>query len=145
MYIASAQRIALYHPAQDAWCTLLNGGSLKFYAGTRPGIGAPFTLSGNTLLGTCPLANPAVGATNAGGVATFNSITPDSNPAATGDATFAFACKSDGTPIGNLSVGLAGSGPNGTDPDIVVPNAHIVATTGAIVISSANLTFPVGT
>src|SRR4051812_43531903 len=102
MIIAIAQR----QTALDAWMVLLNGGSLKFYSGTRP---AALSLSGNTLLSTTPLNATAAGATNSSGVATFNAITTDAAPAANGTATFAFACKSDGTPILNLSVGTSGT------------------------------------
>lgn len=130
MEIAIAQR----QTAMDAWNTLLNGGTLKFYSGTRP---AAFSLSGNTLLATCPLNATAFGATNGSGVATANAITTDSAPAASGTTTFAFACKSDGTPVYNLSVGLSAS-------DIIVDNTTIVGTTGTVAVSSATVTFPIG-
>lgn len=130
MEIAIAQR----QTAMDAWNVLLNGGSLKFYSGTRP---AAFSLSGNTLLATCPLSATAAGATNASGVATLNAVTTDSAPAASGTATFAFACKSDGTPVYNLSVGLSAA-------DIIVDNTTVVGTTGTVAVSSATVTFPIG-
>lgn len=133
MIIAIAQR-------QSAWDTilaLLNGGSLKFYSGARP---AAFTLSGNTLLSTCPLSATACGATNSSGVAALNAVTTDSAPAASGTVTFAFACKSDGTPILNLSVGLSGSG-----ADIIVDSTTVVGTTGTVAVTAGSLTFPIGT
>lgn len=129
MIIAIAQR----QSALDTLLALLNGGSLKFYSGTRP---AALTLSGNTLLSTCPLNATAFGATNSSGVATANAITTDAAPAASGTATFAFACKSDGTPILNLSVGTSG-----TD---VVLNSTAITTGGSVAVSSATVTFPAG-
>lgn len=127
--------ITLRQSALDTILALLNGGSLKFYSGSRP---AALTLSGNTLLGTCPLSATAAGATNSSGVATFNAITTDSSPAATGTCTFAFACKSDGTPVLNLSVGTSGT-------DIIVSNTSVVAGTGSIAVSSVTVTWPAGT
>lgn len=128
--------IAQIQTAQDAWNTLLNGGSLKFYSGTRP---TAFALSGNTLLATCPLSATATGATNGSGVATFNAITVDAAPVASGATTFAFACKSDGTPVYNLRVGLSGSG-----ADIIVDNVNVAATVGTVGVLSATVTFPLG-
>ena len=133
MLIAIAQR----QSALDAILATLNSGSLKFYSGTRP---AAFTLSGNTLLATCPLNATACGATNSSGVATFNAITADNAPAASGTATFAFACKADGTPVLNLSVGLGGSG-----ADVILDDVNIVGTTGTVVVSAGAVTFPIGT
>jgi hypothetical protein len=130
MIIAIAQR----QSALDTLLTLLNGGSLKFYSGTRP---AALTLAGNTLLSSCPLNATAFGATNSSGVATANAITTDAAPASTGTASFAFAYKSDGvTPLLNLSVGTSG-----TD---VILNSTAITTGGSVAVSSATVTFPAG-
>jgi len=129
MIIAIAQRQSSF----DTLLALLNGGSIKFYSGSRP---AAFALSGNTLLSTCPLSATAFGATNSSGQATANAITTDAAPAASGTATFAFACKSDGTPILNLTVGTSG-----TD---VILNSTAITTGGSVAISSCVLTDPAG-
>lgn len=131
MIIAIAQRQA----AQDTYLALLNGGSLKFYSGTRP---AALALSGNTLLSTCPLSSTAFAATDSSGNAAANAVTTDSAPAAIGTATFAFACKSDGTPILNLSVGTSGA-------DVILNTTSITTGAGAsVAVASASVSFPAG-
>ncbi len=135
MIIAIAQR----QSALDAILALLNGGSIKFYSGARP---ASLTLGANSLLATCPLSSPAFGATNSSGVATASAILTDGAPPGSSSsvAAFAFACKADGTPVLNLTVGLASSG-----AELTLDTLTIVGATGSLAVTSLSLTFPAGT
>lgn len=65
------------------------GKILRFYSGPIPlGPDSPL-VAANVLLGECQLANPAVSAADATGRVTFNTISPDVNCNADGNATFA--------------------------------------------------------
>src|SRR5512146_2067237 len=85
---------AAANAAADAMAALLNGGSVKIYAGSVPADVAT-ALSGQTLLGTLALGNPAFGGA-VNGVATANPITDDSSADADGIAAFFRACNSGG-------------------------------------------------
>lgn len=120
----------------DTKVARLNGGSLKFYSGARP---SGTTLGSNTLLASCGIGNPAAsGPTNSSGVCTFAPIAPDNSPVASGTITFAFACTSGGTPLYNLSVGLAGSG-----ADIIVDNVVVAGL--PVIVFALSFTAPTGT
>lgn len=79
----------------DGICTLLNGGYLDIYNGTQPAT-ADTAVTSQTRLARLTLSNPAFGAAVAG-VATANAITDDESAAASGEATWFRARKSDGT------------------------------------------------
>lgn len=126
----------------DAYTALLNGGSFKIYSGPR---NTDLSLTGaNTLLATCALNATACLATDAGGIAVGQAVTPDHSPAASGNAAFALACKSDGTVIGSLGIGLAGSAAGGTDPDLVVASVAVTAGIDGFYVTSWKLSFPLG-
>lgn len=126
----------------DAVRDNFNNGYLRFYDGTRPADGDT-PLAGNNLLAELRFAATAFPAAS-GGVLTANALVPDSLANANGTASFARAFESDGTtPAGDLSVGLAGSGPGGSDPDIVMPTTTIVQN-AQISISSLTITDPPG-
>jgi hypothetical protein len=80
----------------NAAAALLNSGTIQIYSGTQP-VNANTALSGNTLLVTLTLANPAFGAAVAG-VITANTIT-NGTAVATGTATFARWLESNGTTV----------------------------------------------
>ncbi len=74
-----------------------NSGSIKAYTGTVPAT-ADTALSGNTLLFSCAMSATAFAAAS-GGTKVANTISPDTDAAATGTATFARMYKSDGTTV----------------------------------------------
>ncbi len=78
-----------------ALTALLNGGTLRIYAGTKPA-SVDTALGAQTLLAELPLGNPAFAAP-AAGVAAANAITADAAANATGTASFYRAFKSNGT------------------------------------------------
>lgn len=87
-------------------------GRLKFYSGTAPA-DADAALSGNTLLSTLVLSNPAFAAavdTNPGASKTANAISDDTAAAATGTATFARVMDRDGNCVLQLTVTATGGG-----------------------------------
>lgn len=117
--------------AADAACALLNSGYLRLYSGTKPA-SADTALSGNTLLAELRFGATAFAASS-GGVATANSITPDSAADATGTASFFRALKSDGTTaIFDGDVGTSGT-------DCVIATTSIVAN-AIIAVSSCTYT-----
>lgn len=77
-------------------------------------------LSGATgVLANIPCANPAF--TQVNGVMTFNGVPRTVNAAGAGTAAKAEFRHSSGTVImSGLTVGTAGSGPGGSDPDIII-------------------------
>lgn len=82
--------------AANAEAALLNSGTIQIYSGTQP-VNANTAISGNTLLATLTLANPAFGSSVAG-VITANTIT-SGTAVATGTATFARFYQSNGTTV----------------------------------------------
>jgi hypothetical protein len=80
-------------------------GKLRIYDGSRPATGGAAT----NLLAELTFSDPcAPGA--AGGVVTFDAITPDASANASGNATWARAVDSDGNFAVDLGVGASGSG-----------------------------------
>lgn len=105
--------------------TLFNSGSINIYSGTQP-VNANTGLSGNTLLVTLTLGNPAFG-TPTGGVITANAIT-SGTAVATATATFARWFKSDGTTVVmDVQVGTSGAAINLNTTSIV--NGALIAIT----------------
>src|SRR4051794_8345765 len=74
-----------------------NSGFIKLYTGTQPA-DANTALSGNTLLATLT-CNATFAPSGTSGTLTLNSITSDTNAAATGTATFFRMLKSDATTV----------------------------------------------
>lgn len=97
--------IRWYDAAVNAVAPLLNGGSIKFYAGAQP---AEDAADSATLLGTVTFSATAF-ASSSGGTATANSIT-GGTAVATGITGHHDLCKSDGTVVGTGTVGVTGSG-----------------------------------
>ena len=93
--------------AANAVTALVNGGSLRIYAGTKPA-GPDTALSGATLLATLPLSATAFG-TASNGVATANSITA-ATASNGGTASFFRAFASNGTTaVFDGEIGTSGS------------------------------------
>jgi hypothetical protein len=129
----------------NAWATdllaRLNAGAgpgyLEFYTATKPDV--PDTaITSQTLLGTTVFSDPA--GTVTGRVLTFDLVTNDADADATGTVTWARAYDSTGLAVDDFTVGLAGSGPNGSNPDIVINNINIV-TARPILVNSFTVTF----
>lgn len=84
-------------------------GLLNIYSGTPPA-DADASLSGNTLLATLTLTNPASGSASdaaPGALATFATITEDSSADANGTATFCRVVDRDGTVVIQGDVGTS--------------------------------------
>lgn len=94
------------------------GALLQFYSGTQPAT-ADAALSGNTKLAQLTLATPTEFGAAASRVITANSIGSDISADATGVATWATFCKSDGTRLVDVSVGEAAD-----SADITVDNKN---------------------
>lgn len=83
--------------AADAVLARANNGKLRFYAGSIPA-DAGVALSGQTVLATLSFSATAFGAAS-NGTAAANSITSDTNAAATGRPSFARILESDSTTV----------------------------------------------
>jgi len=86
---------------------LFNSGTLEFRTGAAPANAD--TVASGTLLGTATFGSPAFGVA-ASKIITANAITQDSSTDAAGDVGYVRAYESDASVIGDLSVGLTGSG-----------------------------------
>lgn len=130
--LASATRSAL----ADGINTLLNAGAgaatIKIYSGTQPATGDT-ALSGNTLLATLTMSDPAAAAASAG-VLTLSAITEDSSADATGTATWARIQDSNGTNVFDCDVNTAGATIN--------LNTTSLVTGGTVRITSFFITMP---
>lgn len=109
----------------DTFAALLNGGTLKIYNGTQPAT-ADTAVSGQTLLATFTLPNPAFGSAVAG-VVTLNAVT-EVSAVASGTATWARWEKSDSTPVMDTTVGVSGA-------DLIINNNAIVVDNTVQVLS----------
>lgn len=119
---------------RDNWVNQLNtdlgsSGLLKLYSGARAASVA--TSPAGTLLSTNALAATAMGASSSG-VGTFNAIT-NAAAAAAGTAAWGRLCKSDGTGVMDIDVGVDG---------IVMVSAVISAIGQPVAISSLTVTAP---
>ena len=104
--------------------TTFSSGRIVFYDGTEPA-DADTALSGNTVLSTVVLLNPAFGnASDASPGADVAALTPisDTNIATGGTVSFARWKDRDGDDIGQYTVGVTGSG-----KDIIVNSVTFVA------------------
>jgi hypothetical protein len=112
--------------AVNAVAVLLNSGNISVYTGTQPA-DANTALSGNTLLASMGFGSTAFASATASGsagsrvvTATANSITSDTDAAATGTATWFRCYKSDGvTGVMDGAVGTSGSDLNLNTTSIV--------------------------
>jgi hypothetical protein len=92
----------------DALARLLDNGYLRIYNGAQAAT-ADTAVGAQTLLATLRF-NATSAPAAAAGVLTFNALTPDTNAAAAGTASWFRALKSDGaTVVMDGSVGLVGS------------------------------------
>lgn len=133
--ISNAAAIA----ACDAIVDLLDSGgagTIKIYEGTVPA-DVDEAISGQTLLATLTLSNPAFGGAADGtgkATATADSITDDTSAAATGTASFFRGCDNGGTAVIQGTVGTA-------DADMVLDDVNIIAG-GTVSITSWTFSFP---
>jgi hypothetical protein len=129
--IAARQAMALALIAQiDAD---VGPGTLKFYTGAQPA-GPGTAISGQILLGTLTLSDPAATATD--GVITFGTITQDNAADADGTATWARLLDNSGDAIMDFDVtGTAGDG-------AIKLNTTTVVTGGPIAMTSFTITMP---
>lgn len=131
-------RAVTRNAALDAIRTALDVGSgpatIAFYTGTQPANGDA-ALSGNTLLGTLTMTDPAAGAAS-GGNLTFSPITQDSSADATGTATWARIRSSDDAQGMDVDVGATGSGA------FIELNTTSIVAGGPIVITAMSLSIP---
>lgn len=111
-----------------------NSGTIKIYSGTQPA-DANTALSGNTLLATLT-CNATFAPSASSGALTLNSITSDTNAAATGTASFFRMLKSDGTTVVmDGSVGTSGCDMN-LNTTSIVSGATVACT--SFVITGGN-------
>lgn len=99
--------VASVNAEANALAALLNNGFLRIYDGTQPASPDTGITTQNKLAELrfgSPAFLPAVG-----GVITATVITPDSNAAATGTAAWCRFLASDGTPLFDGSVDIAGA------------------------------------
>ena len=136
--ISNATAIVLCDAAVDRCDAGTPPATVKIYAGTPPA-DADAALSGNTLLGTLTMSNPAFGAAsdlNPGARATANAITDDTTADATGTATFFRVLQGGGTVLWQGSVTATGGG-----GDMEINAVAIVA--GALIkITAMSFTHP---
>jgi len=107
MALTTRFSMAIRNARADDVATKCSGGYIRIYGGTQPG--SPDTAPGTTLLATLRFGTPAFGSASNGQI-TANAITPDTNAAATGTATWARILQSNGTtPVMDCSVGTTGT------------------------------------
>jgi hypothetical protein len=132
--------VAMRNAGLDAMLALLDAGAgagtVTFYAGAVPTTVAT-AISGQTLLGTAILHDPAFGSA-VGGVATANTITDDPAADASGTPAFARFRDSNGNSVMDATIGVVGSG-----AAVIVPTATIVAGL-PLGISAINITLSSG-
>jgi hypothetical protein len=121
--------------AVDGMTALLNSGTIKHYTGSPPTNVSD--ASSGTLLATNTLNATAAGASSSG-TGTFNSITSDTNAAASGTAGYFRVRASGGGDTAAHEQGTSGT----ASVDMVFDNATIVAG-GTVAISSYTLTCPI--
>lgn len=109
-------------------------GLIKVYSGTQPATGDT-ALSGNTLLGTLTLTDPAAGSASAG-VLTFSTITEDSVADNTGTASFARL--TDSTPTSVFDCDISATGGGGS----IQLNTTSIVAGGPIRLSAFTITIP---
>ncbi len=135
--LATATRNAL----ADSFDTATNGGSaaatIKLYSGTQPA-DANTALSGNTLLATFTLDNPAFGAAS-GGVITLGGTPRSTTGAAAGTATFA-RCETGGTG----GIGTVFDCDVGTASATLILNTTTISVGVNVSITAGTVTMPAG-
>jgi hypothetical protein len=129
--------VSAMQAACDAIVDLIDvGGAGHLYIRTGAPESTPATADSGTLLATLTFSATAFGSANSSGVATANSITSDTNAAASGDAGH-FRVKSGGGTV--VFQGTAGNA--GDSPDMTFDNKSIVAG-GTVACSSMTLQVP---
>lgn len=127
--IATSVRNSRVQQIQVALDAGAAGGKIKFYNGTQPSTGGTAT----TLLATARFPKPSAPAAS-GGVLTFNAISPDTNAAATGTATWARLTDSNDTFVADCTVTAVGGG-----GDIQLISTSVTAG-GTVAINTASIT-----
>jgi len=136
LYITSARAIAACDNYVDAFDAGSGAATVKLYDGVVPA-NADTALSGNTLLATLTMSDPAfAGAADVGGSAraTANAITDDSSADATGTASF-FRCQDSDALV--VMQGAVGSGSGELDL-----NTTSIVSGAAVSITSFTVTLP---
>lgn len=123
--------------ACDAIVDLVDGGAGAGYLEVRTGSApaTPATADSGTLLATCTMSDPAFGAASTG-VATADTITPDSSADASGDAGHFRIKDSNGVVVIQGTAGEAADTPN-----LTFDNKSIVAG-GTVAITALTVTVP---
>lgn len=115
----------------DTFTALMDAGYVELYDGAVPA-SADSSLSGNNLLATIPLQNPAFGAAS-GGVATLVAASPVT-VTSTGTCSFARWKTSGGVVVMDTTVGTAGT-------DLVISD-NVLTLATSVGISSYTFTQP---
>lgn len=97
---------AAANAACNALAALANGGSIKIYTASKPA-NANIAVSGQTLLATLPLNNPAFGSA-AAGIAALNTSGVSVTAVATGTAAWFRVCNSGGSALWDGTIGTSG-------------------------------------
>jgi hypothetical protein len=119
--------------AADAVGDDLNSGKIRFRTGSQPtNVG---DADGGTLLATCTLNATAFGSASTG-VKTANSVTSDTNAAASGTCAQARVYRSDNSTIHSDADAAQGSGSFNFDNNVIVAG-------GTVAVSSLTLTQPI--
>lgn len=119
--------------------------TLNIYSGTPPAL-VDDALSGNTLLASLAMSNPAFGAAaddTPGAIVTANAIADDTSADATGTATFFRIFDRQASPKARLQGAVRGSADADNGEELVLNANELVA--GALVeVTSLTITFPEG-
>lgn len=133
--------VAVRRAMGDAGLALIDAGSaagrLRLYAGAKPA-SPNDALSGQTLLATLALSDPAFGPTGADGIAAANAIASDT--AADADGTASFFRIEDSAGVVRFQGDVSATGGGG---DLELPSTSVAAGVG-ISISSFTVTVPEG-
>lgn len=135
--ISNAVRSALADTFDDQANSGASAATIKLYSGTQPAT-ADTALSGNTLLATFTLDDPAFGAASTG-VITLGGTPRTTTGAAAGTATF-FRMESNGS--GN--VGTICDGDVGTSSATLILNTTTISVGVNVSITSGTITVPTG-
>lgn len=109
--------------------------------GTGTAAGVLKIRASSTVLATIALANPAFGSASAGAAAMAGLPRSDSAADASGTPDNFQIVDRDGTIIFSGTAGIAGSGPGGSNPDIVL-DASTVTINQVVTVNTATYTAP---
>lgn len=131
--ITTATRNALGDKFDDQVNLGSGAGTIKIYSGTQPAT-ADTALSGNTLLATFTLDDPAFGASSSG-VVTLGGVPRTTTGAAAGTATFARCEDSDANKVFDCDVtGTGGGGSLQLNTTTVSVGVNLSITSGTVTV-----------